>query len=154
MIKLVEEDLDVETHLAVLEAVAEDMPESIMVTDASEHSTNPSIVYVNPAFTRLTGYTRAEAVGGTPKLLQGGRTDRKVLNQLKRELHDRQMWKGSTYNYTKSGQPFLMEWEIVPIHDTAGNLRFYLTIQRRADQGEASFRKRAALLRRWSERRV
>ncbi len=42
-----------------------------------------------------------------------------------------------------------MEWEIVPIHDTVGELRFYLTVQRRVDSEKGS-QRRSEVLRRWS----
>jgi PAS domain S-box-containing protein len=151
MIPRYESDLDAGTHLAVLQAVAETLTESVMITEADEGVLDPKIVYVNPAFARLTGYTAAEAVGRTPKLLQGGLTDRGVLNRLKVEIRERHQWKGRTYNYTKDGKPFLMEWEIVPIHDTAGRLRFYLTVQRRVEPKGALERRRMQALRRWSE---
>ena len=142
-------DLRADTHLALLTAIAETMSESVMITEADLVTANPKIVYVNPSFTKLTGYQREEVVGQTPKLLQGGKTEREVLERLKVDLHNRHAWKGRTYNYMKSGQPFLMEWEIVPIHDTAGDLRFYLTIQRRVDEVEPT-RDRLEAIRRWS----
>lgn len=149
MITRYENDLDAETHLAVLRAVAETLHESVMITEADESVSDPKIVYVNPAFTALTGYRLNEAVGQTPKLLQGGKTERKVLERLKLEILDHHEWKGRTYNYTKSGSPFLMEWEIVPIHDTAGRLRFYLTVQRRVEDRAGDLSGRQAALDRW-----
>lgn len=145
-----ENDIEVETHLAVLSLVAKTLSESVMITEADDWTTNPKIIYVNEAFTRLTGYESQEVVGQTPKLLQGKKTEKKVLQQLKRQLGTSNTWKGRTYNYTKSGQPFLMEWEIVPIHDTAGRLRFHLTVQRRVDGGNGAGLGRAQTLRRSS----
>lgn len=151
MIPRYESKLDSETHLAVLRAVGETLRESVMITEADDSVLDPNIVYVNSAFTKLTGYAPSEAVGRTPKILQGGLTERRVLNRLKLEIQSSHQWKGRTYNYTKSGRPFLMEWEIVPIHDTSGRLRFYLTVQRRVEPEGPEERRRAAALRRWSE---
>ena len=149
MVAVTHNDLDAETHLAVLTAVADSMEESVMITEADPQGSNPRILYVNAAFTRLTGYGPADAVGATPKLLQGGLTDRLELNRLKAELPRSRHWRGCTYNYTKSGQPFLMEWEIVPIHGPDGVLRFYLTVQRRSGDAPARNPRRDASFRRW-----
>lgn len=152
MITRYEAEIDQDTHLSVLKMIADSLAESVMITEAAAHITDPKILYVNPAFTQLTGYTLHEAVNETPKLLQGRKTERVVLDRLKDELATRQLWKGKTYNYTKAGQAFMMEWEIVPIYDTVGALRFYVTVQRRADDSGDGSQRRLDALHRWNDR--
>ena len=56
---------------AAIEAAAE----GILITTAELDAPGPTIVYVNPAFERITGWSKSEAVGQTPRILQGPKTD-------------------------------------------------------------------------------
>lgn len=89
---------------------------------------DPRIVFVNVAFTSLTGYRADEVLGRNPRLLHGGLTDRQVIERLKRTLHEGDDFEGETVNYRRDGTPFLMNWRIVPIGH--GLQRFYLAVQR------------------------
>jgi len=51
-----------------------------------------------------------DLAGTTPGLLQGRHTDRAVLSSLKQKLLNREVFRGQTWNYRKSGEPFLMNW--------------------------------------------
>lgn len=150
MILRYQDDVDVQEHLLLLATLADAMDESVMITDAADGAFDPPILHVNDAFSKLTGYERDEAVGRTPRLLQGSLTERRVLDHLKVDLQATRHFHGRTFNYMKSGVPFLMDWEIVPIYDTQGQSRFYFTVQRRADSGAASHR--SDTLARWAGR--
>ena len=88
------------------------------------------IVYVNPAFCEMTGYTFEELMGKSPAILQGDKSDQTVLRELKEKLDDGDVFHGKTYNYRKDGSEFIMEWKIVPIHGEEGIISHYLAIQR------------------------
>ena len=88
------------------------------------------IVYVNPAFCEMTGYTFEELMGKSPAILQGEKSDQTVLKELKDKLDDGDVFHGKTYNYRKDGSEFIMEWKIVPIHGEEGIISHYLAIQR------------------------
>ena len=60
----------------LFQTVADLAFESIMVTKATSDHTNSVIIYVNQAFSNLTGYSADEVIGKTPGLLQGPRTER------------------------------------------------------------------------------
>ncbi|MBK1659989.1 PAS domain-containing protein [Paracraurococcus ruber] len=62
---------DPTAELALLRTVLEAIGETIIVTDAGHDPPGPRIEYVNPAFTRMTGYAAAEVIGRTPRMLQG-----------------------------------------------------------------------------------
>ena len=111
---------------AVIEAAAE----SILITTADLDPPGPSIVYVNPAFEKMTGWSKAEVLGRSPRILQGSDTDRAVFADLKRALQAGRTWEGRAINYRKDGSPFCMEWSIVPLRDDRGGVRQYLAIQR------------------------
>ena len=102
---------------------------SVMLTSASDTYT---IKYVNPAFTELTGYTSDEVVGKDPGLLQGPKTDRKLLDLLRDQLQNGGTFHGKTVNYRKDGSEFTMEWKIYPIKNGENETTFFLAVQRSA----------------------
>ena len=116
----------------LVKSLVETMPEAVMITDAGGKSFDPPILYVNPAFTVLTGYAPEDILGKTPKILQGPDTQREVLERLKTQLSDGHTFQGRTWNYRKSGDRFMMEWEIVTFHNAREQPSFYMTIQREA----------------------
>jgi len=116
-------DLD---FAAVIEAAAE----SVLITTTDLDAPGPSIVYVNPAFERMTGWSRAEVLGKSPRLLQGPGTDFRVFANLREKLHRSQIWEGCTLNYRKDGSEFWMEWSIVPLKNERGEVYQYVAIQR------------------------
>ena len=100
---------------------------SIMLTSASE---GYQIKYVNPAFTELTGYTPEEVIGKDPSLLQGPKTDRSLLTQLREKLNSGDIFHGKTINYRKDGSEFMMEWKIYPIKNADQQTTFFMAVQR------------------------
>ena len=90
----------------------------------------PVIVYVNPAFERMTGWSFAEVAGRSPQLLQGPLTDHSVFANLRAILAAGGSWEGQAVNYRKDGSTFFMEWSITPLRDIAGTVRHFLAIQR------------------------
>src|SRR5215472_19132750 len=76
-------DIQSDEQLRLLTTVVEQCAESVLITTAQLELPGPQIVYVNPAFTRMTGYMPEEVIGKTPRILQGAKTDRAVLDQLR-----------------------------------------------------------------------
>jgi PAS domain S-box-containing protein len=96
-------------RLRLLDAAVQAMRESVLITDAGMDSQGPRIVFVNPAFTAKTGYTEEEALGKTPKILQGPKTDRAVLDRLRTNLAEHQPFSGVAINYKKDGSEFILD---------------------------------------------
>jgi PAS domain S-box-containing protein len=111
---------------AVLEAAAE----SILITTADLDAPGPSIVYVNPAFETMTGWSRADVLGKSPRILQGPKTDFQIFDDLREKLRSGSIWEGQTVNYKRDGSEFWMEWSIVPLKDERGEIYQYVAIQR------------------------
>jgi PAS domain S-box-containing protein len=88
--------------------------------------------YVNPAFTELTGYTSDEVIGKDPGLLQGPKTDRHLIRQLREKLDNGDSFHGKTVNYRKDGSEFMMEWKIYPINNSEDQTTCFLAVQRAA----------------------
>ena len=113
----------------LLAAVVESTKDSIVITNTTLDEPGPTIVYVNTAFTEMTGYTFEEAVGKNPRFLQGPETDRRVLDDLRNRLSTGQLFSGKTVNYRKDGSAFINEWHIEPITAEDGKINHLLAIQ-------------------------
>lgn len=116
-------------HLALLDAAITQSHEAVTITTADLDPPGPTIMYVNPAFTAMTGYTAAEVLGRTPRILQGPKTDRAVLDRMRAELGAGQVFSGETINYRKDGREFLLNWQVAPIRDATGQITHYVAIQ-------------------------
>ncbi|MBN2825769.1 MAG: PAS domain S-box protein [Campylobacterales bacterium] len=103
---------------------------SIAITDANLELPGPKFVYVNPAFTKKTGYTLEEIEDKTPRILQGEETDRELLDKLKSKCQKGEFFQGSTVNYKKDGTKYHVEWNISPIRDTDGKITHFISMQK------------------------
>src|SRR5690606_9808915 len=78
----------------------------------------------------MTGYQADEVIGKTPRILQGPKTDRRVLDDLRRNLTQGRPARGETVNYRKDGTSFVLEWYISPIRNSEGQVINWVAIQR------------------------
>ncbi len=104
--------------------------ESLLITTTDLDRPGPTIVYVNPAFERMTGWQRSEILGLSPRVLQGPETDHRIFADLRATLHRGETWTGQAINYRKDGSTFVMEWSVTPLEDADGAVRHYLAVQR------------------------
>lgn len=110
--------------------VLENLRRGILVTDVQlEAPAGPRIIYANTAWLKMTGYSRADIAGKTPRILQGPRTDRKLLRRLKEDLLERRVFHGQTWNYRKNGEPFLMNWYCYAVYGDRGKPIYYVAEQ-------------------------
>ncbi len=98
---LSEDKQKLQKHLRLLEQSIENDYDSILITDINLEKPGPKIVYVNDGFTEITGYSREEVIGKTPRILQGPKTDREVLDRLKERLKHGKPFFGQAVNYKK-----------------------------------------------------
>ena len=102
----------------------------IIVTEADLTPPGPNIVYVNPAFTRLTGYTPDEVIGRSPRMLQGPGTSRTTLNAIRAELEAGREVHQKVLNYAKCGAPYWLDLRIVPLRDDSGRVTQFVAVER------------------------
>ncbi len=88
------------------------------------------IVYVNPAFTRLTGYAREEAVGRNPRFLQGPETSQATRVALREAIAIGRQAHAEILNYSKTGKSYWVELSIVPVLDDHGGISNWISIER------------------------
>ena len=108
----------------------------IVITDAAlpDHP----IVYVNPAFERLTGYSAEEAAGRNCRFLQGADTDRETVRHVHEAIEAQQEVNVVLLNYRKDGTTFWNDLTIAPVRDDDGNVTHYIGVQ-----NDVSARKQA-----------
>jgi PAS domain S-box-containing protein len=104
--------------------------ESIIVTMNDLEIPGPTIVFVNKAFERLTGYTRGEVLGRNPRFLQGPRTDRAGLDTMRDAAHAGEPFTGEVINYRKDGSEYTIEWKLAPMRDATGEISHWVAVQR------------------------
>ncbi len=129
--------------LRLLNSAVLQSKESILITDAELDLPGPKIIFANPAFARMTGYTVEEALGKTPRILQGPLTDKTVLKRLRENLERGEMFEGEAINYRKDGTQFNLEWQVAPLRNVGGTITHFVAIQRNIDERkrmEARFR--------------
>jgi PAS domain S-box-containing protein len=106
-----------EEQLRLLKTAIEQSDESVIIMTARLDPPGPEIVYVNPAFTKMTGYAPEEVIGETPHVLQGPETDRSVLCRLCKDCATGEVFHGETINYRKDGSEFHLEWTAGPVRN-------------------------------------
>ncbi|MDD2760553.1 MAG: response regulator [Methylomonas sp.] len=113
-----------ETELVKLSLAMEQSPESIVITDLDAR-----IEYVNDAFVRTTGYSREEAMGQNPSMLQSGRTPKAVYAEMWEALSRGQTWKGQLVNKRKDGSEYAEFASLSPVRQRDGSVTHYLAIK-------------------------
>ena len=117
---------DAPVGLKVLQVLADNSYDSILVTDATKAG---KIIYANKAFKTLTGYAPSEVIGKTPRILQGPATDRNVIARLGDALKKNGRFEGKAINYRKDGTPFIMHWRVLPAK-IGSHTKVWVAIQR------------------------
>ena len=103
--------------------IFENAEEGVIITDK-----NANILNVNPAFCKVTGYSRGEVLGQNPRLLHSGRQDKAFYEVLWDELLHSNRWEGEIWNRRKDGKVY-PEWlSITAVMDDAGEVSHYVAI--------------------------
>ena len=103
--------------LRINASVFDNTREAIVITDADN-----VILDVNPAFTRITGYSRLEALGNNPRMLCSGRQDKDFYNGMWQSLLRAGEWRGEIWNRRKCGQIYAEMLSISAICDDRGQV--------------------------------
>lgn len=97
--------------------------DGVMVTDADNR-----IVYVNRAFSKVTGYAPGEAIGRTPALFKSGRHDAAFYQDMWRALREQGQWQGQMWDRRKNGEIFPERLSITAVRDDEGGIARYVAV--------------------------
>jgi len=111
-------------QLRKLSLAVEQSPESVVITNLAA-----DIEYVNEAFVRVTGYSREEAIGSNPRILQSGRTPRATYDALWDALTHGRPWQGEFINMRKDGSEYTESATIAPIRQPDGAITHYVAVK-------------------------
>jgi two-component system, cell cycle sensor histidine kinase and response regulator CckA len=124
--KIIEEALFVEKERLRLQSAAlESTADGVMITER-----NGSITWVNPAFSRMTGFSAEEATGRKPSILRSGQHDDAFYGALWRTILEGQVWDGELTNKRKDGQLYLEAQTITPVRDARGEISHFVSVMR------------------------
>jgi PAS domain S-box-containing protein len=120
-----------EQRLGLLDACIAHLNDIVLVTESEPlDEPGPRIVFVNQAFERLTGYTSDEVLGRSPRILQGAKTDRRILDEIRAALAQQKPIRRQILNYAKDGSEYWLDVDIVPIHSRTGKCTHFAAIER------------------------
>lgn len=125
--KLLEDAERTANALHLSQRAVEATSNGILITDHREEQ--HTIVYCNPAFERMTGYTREEVLGKNPRFLQGGDNEQDELGKVRAAMGAGGDYRGVLKNYRKDGTLFWNQLRMSPVFDDAGHLTHYVGIQ-------------------------
>lgn len=124
-----------EQRLKILFTVVEQSPATVVITD-----TTGKISYVNPSFTRTTGYTLEEVIGNNPRLWKSGMHPPEFYQQMWETILAGKEWRGDICNKKKNGDLYWELLSILHLEDAEGNITHFIAIKvddterRRAEQ--------------------
>ncbi len=123
MVQLEEETvpLDRASQIGAALCIVENFERGLVLADAEQR-----ILFVNPMFTTITGYSLEEAVGQTPRLLSSGRQSPEFYRAMWNSLHTDGFWRGEIWNRRKDGALYLEWLDIRTLYNTAGQIAHYL----------------------------
>lgn len=125
------EKIEEEQHLKLLEKVINSTSDAIIISEAEPlDEPGPRIVFVNEAFKKMTGYTAEEVIGKNPRLLQGPDSNQEELRKLGEKLRRWESSEITVLNYTKTGEPFWVNFAVSPVANEKGSFTHWISVQR------------------------
>ncbi len=113
-----------EEMLRKLSIAVEQSPASVVITDLKGR-----IQYVNPCFTKVTGYSAAEVIGKNPRILQSGQTAEEIYLELWGKLAKGEAWHGELLNKRSNGDLYWEETNVAPVKNLAGTVTHYVAVK-------------------------
>ena len=115
---------DAEARLHLLDSALQSAANAIAITDLQG-----CLLWINPAFTRLTGYSCDEARGKKPSILKSGVHDQDFYRQLWETILAGQVWQSEMVNRRKDGSHYTEECTITPVRDQAGEIKYFIAVK-------------------------
>ena len=120
-----------EFRLKLLESVITNATDAVLITEAgSINKRDQKIVYVNDAFTKMTGYTKEEVIGKTSSFLEGPKTNKDELERMFKSMQRGESCEIEVIKYKKNGEEFWVQKAVAPVEDAEGNIARFIAIER------------------------
>ncbi|WP_396169848.1 PAS domain S-box protein [Flavobacterium sp.] len=120
-----------EQRLKLLETVITHTKDSIIITESSlSEGKIPNIVYVNPAFTKISGYDSEEIIGKSPEFFIGPDSDMEEHDKLIKAIKNKEECQVETLSYKKDNEAYWVNFNMLPVYDSEGELSHWVSIQR------------------------
>ncbi|WP_026713935.1 PAS domain-containing sensor histidine kinase [Flavobacterium daejeonense] len=120
-----------ELRLKLLETVILQTRESIVITEANfNKNLLPKVIYVNPAFTQMTGYKSEEIINNSLSILRGPNTDINVLKRILETIKNKEEGLLEIKSYRKDKTEFWLRFTMIPIYNAEQELSHWVSIQR------------------------
>ncbi len=127
----VTEKVEENHHLKLLQSVITNTKDAVLITEAEPFDEpGPRIIYVNEAFTEMTGYTAEEVIGKTPRILHGPNSNYEELARLGKSMRNWESCEATTINYKKNGEEFWSNFKLTPVADETGWYTHWILIER------------------------
>lgn len=137
-----------EQRLRLLETVITQTKDAVMITDIdTSQNVIPNIIFVNSAFTDMTGYTAEEVIGKSPIMFIGPKSDMLEFDKLKTAIQDYKECFVETINYKKNGEEFWNNFSMIPVTDKDGEHSHWISIQRDVTEEKNKEKEREQLIR-------
>lgn len=135
-----------EQQLKLYESVVTNTTDGVIITEAEpvEGDLN-GIIFVNEAFTKMTGYTLQDALGKNPRFLQGAKTDCDQIKKLRTAILRYEPCEITTINYNKDGSEFWSNFAVSPVANENGWFTHWVSIQRDVTNIKIEERKRSLI---------
>ena len=122
-----------ELELKKLSRAVEQSPTSVVITD-----TRGTIEYVNPTFSKVTGYSAKEVIGQNPRVLKSGDLPESHYKELYDTIHSGKIWRGEFKNKRKNGEEFWESASISPITDKKGEITHFVAVKEDTTESKAA----------------
>lgn len=137
-----------EQRLKLLETVITQSKDSIIITEANSKNTRiPKIIYVNPAFSIMSGYHTDEIIGKTPNIFKGPNSDKQEYKKLITALKNKQECLIETISYKKNKEEYWVRFSMIPIYNTENELSHWISIQRDVSEEKKQEKEKEQLIR-------
>jgi PAS domain S-box-containing protein len=137
-----------EQRLKLLETVITQSKDSIIITEADSKNTRiPKIIYVNPAFSIMSGYHADEIIGKTPNIFKGPNSDKQEYKKLITALKKKEECLIETISYKKNKEEYWVRFSMIPIYNTENELSHWISIQRDVSEEKKQEKEKEQLIR-------